>query len=316
MTPLDTTDFPQGHGELAAHTEVALGGTTSEGGHAPLDAQYSAAPLGSDIHGGQNSADAQRASAVVDPSLLFAAKMLDEMEATRKSLANRYQNLTTSGESENGVTWGYGLDDRDPQVARAGAILDEFKALEHQAVLNLQRALRKHPLGPWVKAQKGAGEKTVARLLGAIGDPYWHTAEDRPRTVSELWAYCGLKPGQRRRKGERANWSNEAKMRTYLLSESFLKQLDPRCKTDTGIADHQDGCKCSPYRIVIDARRRHTAERVHETECVRCGPSGKPAQPGTPWSPAHQLADALRVAGKTFLRDLWREAKRIHDENN
>jgi hypothetical protein len=69
----------------------------------------------------------------------------------------------------------------------------------------------------------------------------------------------------------------------------------------------------SPYRAIYDARRAATADRVHETPCVRCGPSGKPAQPGTPWSAGHQLADALRIVSKEILKDLWREAKRIHE---
>lgn len=60
-----------------------------------------------------------------------------------------------------------------------------------------------------------------------------------------------------------------------------------------------------PYRVVYDQRRLETAERLHGQPCVRCGPSGKPAQPGTPWSKNHQLADALRIVGKTILRDIW-----------
>ena len=47
-------------------------------------------------------------------------------------------------------------------------------------------------------------------------------------------------------------------------------------------------------------------------ECKRCGPSGRPALPGSPWSDAHRHADALRVTGKEFLRLLWREAERLH----
>ncbi len=47
------------------------------------------------------------------------------------------------------------------------------------------------------------------------------------------------------------------------------------------------------------------ADKTHTVECVRCGPSGKPAQPGSPWSKGHQHAHALRVVGKEILRDLW-----------
>ena len=167
----------------------------------------------------------------------------------------------------------------------------------------------------WAAAQVVPG-RTAEIIAWANGFTRWHSAEDRPRTVSELWAYTGHKPGQRRRKGERANWSDDAKKRTYLIAAGFVKQLDAQCKREGGIAEHQDSCACSPYRKVYDARREHTRENVHATECVRCGPSGKPAAPGSPWSPAHQMADAIRVTGKTFLRDLWCESKRIHEGRN
>lgn len=59
------------------------------------------------------------------------------------------------------------------------------------------------------------------------------------------------------------------------------------------------------YRQFYDWARAVAADKVHAVECVRCGPSGKPAQPGTPWNPGHQHAHALRIVGKELLRDLW-----------
>lgn len=336
MTPLASPeDFPQGQRGVDTQTPNALGGQITDRGQNVADAHPLCASVGSDSHDGHSLLDTHTPLAVVgqtpaegashaptpkpeprpllDPTLALLSITLDDLERQRIAMQNRHRSLTTSGTSENGLEWGYGLDERDPQVATFAALVDQAVALEKDAVKALEKAMKRHPLGPWVAAQKGAGNKTVARLLGVIGDPYWHSAEDRPRTVSELWAYTGHKPGQRRRKGERANWSDDAKKRTYLIAAGFVKQLDPQCKRDGGIAEHQDGCKCSPYRKVYDARREHTREKVHAAECVRCGPSGKPAQPGTPWSPAHQMADAVRVTGKTFLKDLWREAKRVHE---
>ena len=299
MSPLASPeDFPQGHVLPDAHHDRALGGQIPAGGAIGV------------------SITTPHPRPLLDPTLALLSITLDDLERQRIAMQNRHRSLTTSGTSENGLEWGYGLDERDPQVATFAALVDQSIALEKEAIKALERAMKQHPLGPWVKAQKGAGNKTVARLLGVIGDPYWHTAEDRPRTVSELWAYTGHKPGQRRRKGERANWSDDAKKRTYLIAAGFVKQLDAQCKREGGIAEHQDSCSCSPYRKVYDARREHTRENVHATECVRCGPSGKPAAPGSPWSPAHQMADAIRVTGKTFLRDLWCESKRIHEERN
>src|SRR5690606_23278234 len=107
------------------------------------------------------------------------------------------------------------------------------------------------------------------------------TLHNRPRTVSELWAYCGMHvidgEGARRRKGQRANWSSEAKMRAYLIATSIIKQMP------------------SPYRAVYDERRQVTAVSRPD------------------WSDGHSHNDALRVVAKRLLRDLWVEAKRIHE---
>jgi len=67
-----------------------------------------------------------------------------------------------------------------------------------------------------------------------------------------------------------------------------------------------DRSRRSPFRDVYDIRRMVTADRVHAAPCVRCGPKGKPALEGSPWSLAHQNADALRIVGKEILRDLWK----------
>lgn len=235
------------------------------------------------------------APVLLDPLLTFASITLDDLESQRIAMENRYRSLTQSGVSENGNEWGFGLDERNPQVATMGALVDQAREMEKQAVKNLEKLMRQHPLGPWVKAQRGLGDKTTARLLGIIGDPYWHTAENRPRTVSELWAYCGLRPGQKRRKGVQANWSDEAKKRAWLLATSCVKSG-------------------GPYREVYDKRRDHTEERLHDTECVRCGPAGKPAQPGSSWSKGHQHADALRITSKEILKDLWKQARNCHNK--
>lgn len=247
-------------------------------------------------------------------ALAFAADVLDDIERTRIANENRLRILTRSEPDEDGVVRGFGLDDSHPDVAALSALVDLLADAEHRAVLNLQRKMRAHPLGPWCKAQKGVGDKQAARLIAAIGDPYWNTLADRPRTVSQLWAYCGLhtlpadqceadtqssvvggvqtsNPVQRtpdprtgpdrvaakRRKGERANWSTTAKMRAHLIAESCIKQAH------------------SPYRVVYDDRRAHTATTRPD------------------WTPGHSHNDALRVTSKAILRDIWREARRLHE---
>lgn len=137
-----------------------------------------------------------------DPAFLsLIADVVDDLERVRIANENRLRHLTRDAEDSDGEVRGLGLDVRNPHVRRIAGVVDQIKAAEHDAVLALQNLMRKHPLGPWVKAAKGVGEKQAARLLGTIGDPYIRpeltradgTVEPaRPRTVSELWAYSGL----------------------------------------------------------------------------------------------------------------------------
>lgn len=268
---------------------------------------------------------------LADPLLALAADVLDDLERVRIANENRLRQLTRAETDSDGINRGFGLPADHPDVARLAALVDGLGQAEHQAELNLRRLLRRHPLGPWSKAARGVGEKQAARLLASIGDPYirpQHTLQDgtvepaRPRRVSELWSYTGYGDVTRqvRRRGERVRWNPTAKKFGFLVAESCMKQLVPPChvvKGDKGEylhAVHVDGCACSPYRVVYDAGRDRYRDTIHPSECVRCGPKGHPAETGSPRSAAHQQQCALRLATKAFLRDLWREARRLHEE--
>lgn len=320
------SDSPNGHDLPAAQATGAVGGTDTA---TPANGDASSTEKSPGVAGEQdqpaNRVPDSTAQALADPTLALLADVLDDLERTRIANENRLRQLTRDEPDKDGEERGFGLTEDHPDVARLASVVRGIADLEHQATLNLARVMRAHPLGPWVKAQKGVGEKQAARLLAAIGDPYWHTVEDRPRTVSELWAYCGLHtlpsghsrpdihagcadgiaPGSdqaapeiqainvaaRRKKGERANWSTAAKMRVWNIAGSMLK---------------------AGNREAYDKRKAATEGRLHETPCVRCGPSGKPAQPGSPWSDAHRHADALRIVSKELLKQLWLTARDIH----
>jgi hypothetical protein len=292
-----------------------------------------------------------------DPLLNLAAAVLDDLETVRIANENRLRQLTRTETDADGEERGFGLTIDHPDVALLASLVEELGKAEHRAELNLGRLMRRHPLGPWVKSQRGVGLKQAARLLAAVGDPYWNTLHDRPRTVSELWAFTGyhvLRTGHGRSnaqpslagsdstsgdpdhrvrdahpvivgvavgrvRGQKSNWSDTAKKRAFVVADSCLKQLVKPChviKGDSGEythAIHVDGCACSPYRVVYDLGRAKYRDTVHPAECRRCGPAGAPAQPGSPRSAAHQHQMAIRLATKALLRDLWREAKRIHE---
>lgn len=228
--------------------------------------------------------------------LAFLCTSLDDIEAQRIATENRMRALTRTEADSDGEVRGLGLPPGHPDIAVFANYLTALQTHEVQFTRMLERNMKQHPLGSWIMAQRGVGLKQAGRLLAATGDPYWNSLHDRPRTVAELWAYCGLVPGMKRRKAVQANWSDDAKKRAWLISQSTLKQP-----------------KGTPWRDLWDRRRETTRDRVHAEVCVRCGPAGKPAQPGSPWSLAHAKGDADRYVAKALLRALWRESKRLHD---
>lgn len=194
----------------------------------------------------------------------------------------------------------------------------------------------KHPLAGFQKRHKGIGKKQLARLLATIGDPYWNDMYERPRTVSELWAYCGLHvirtssssqttggthklpaaagaqphtgshttpvphrvgaPGvaPKRQRGQKSNWNETARKRIWVIASAMPKF--PGGKYE---------------QVYRDARAKY-ADSIHTTDCVRCGPAGKPALTGTPLSPGHQNARAHRLVAKEILKDLWIDARDLY----
>jgi ribosomal protein L37E len=225
------------------------------------------------------------------PLLTIYADLLDDLERSRIATENRIRSLR----DVKGLAG-------SPEEERLDAIAMGLAVAEKQAVNELRKAVKAHPLGPWISAQVGVGEKQAGRLLGVLGDPAYRfdhvTGEMATRSVSQLWSYCGYGDAsrQRRRRGEKANWNADLKMRAFLIAESCIKQVG----------------KGSPYRAVYDEARAKYADAVHADECRRCGPSGSPAPAGSPLNDGHKHARAIRAVAKAFLRDLWIEARRIH----
>jgi hypothetical protein len=221
--------------------------------------------------------------------LTIYADLLDDLERSRIATENRIRSLR----EVKGLAG-------SPEEERLDSIAMGLAEAERRATNELKKAVKAHPLGDWIGGQLGVGEKQAGRLLGVLGDPAFRldpeTGEATERTVSQLWSYCGYGDAklQVRRRGEKGNWNATLKMRAYLIAESCMKQ------------------KASSYRAVYDEARSKYADAVHADECKRCGPSGKPAQPGSPLNDGHKHARALRLVAKAFLRDLWEEARRVH----
>jgi len=187
MSALPLTD----PGQQGCDAQGRVAGVANGQGHFGLDLQTgSALP---EAHPGQVERDAHTlAAGVFDPLLALLADALDDLERTRIANENRLRQLTRTQDDADGEQRGFGLPADHPVVARLTGIVDALAAIEHKAELALARQMRAHPLGGWVKATVGVGEKQAARLLAAVGDPYLNLQTGRPRTVSQLWAYAGL----------------------------------------------------------------------------------------------------------------------------
>ena len=242
---------------------------------------------------GDSQMESVRGGFLRDPVLGILADVLDDLEKVRIANENRVRQLTRTEADSDGEERGFGLTLDNPMVKKLVTSVESLAQAEKDATANLQKAMKAHPLGPWVKSQAGVGEKQAARLLATIGDPFWNDLHDRPRTVTELWAFCGYAVhdghAQARRRGERSNWSADAKMRTYLIAVSCVKQSAEKSK----------------YRRVYDEGRAKYADAVHPHDCKRCGPAGKPALAGSPLSAGHQHNRAIRLISKELLKDLW-----------
>lgn len=244
--------------------------------------------LGSDTHAmsvGGNSHDAL---------LAILADALSDLEGVRVATENRLRTLTAEPKNEHDKARGWSADMREVRTMQH--VVDALADLEHRATLDLQRAMRAHPLGPSMKRMRGIGEKQGARLLAAIGDPATRAIP------SQLWQYCGHGAPSKRQRGVKAWWNPTAKMRVHLAAESALqsgvRKLDGCDDSDHYDIDHRKAI--SPLGAVYLKARADWAER---TDCPTCK-DGICAD-------GHKHNHALRMVAKAILLDLWREARMV-----
>lgn len=266
-----------------------------------------------------------------DPAMGMLAQQLNDLEGLRKAQANRILILIRKEPDKDGELRGFALPEDNPAVRTMSALFDGTAALEHETVLALQKTMRQHPLGAWQRSQKGVGEKTLARLLAVIGDPYIRLDTREPRTVSQLWAYCGLHTlpsshsvlGDQRSHAagaltfENSHGCHDAQTDSAVLG-SFVaakRRKGVKCNWSTeaktraylisealvkaGVRKDDDGARyaLTEYGQLYIDRRNHTAATHPE------------------WTPAHSQNDAMRILSKRLLRNLWRAARDIHNKD-
>lgn len=259
------------------------------------------------------------------PYLRIAAETFNDFQQARISSKNRAER--------GGIP---------PEVI--APMLAEAEETEKRLAKELRKEYRRsvpEPMRAWQERQVGLGEHTFARLLGHLGHPryanpmHWENGlaiqkanskggvpdrspegaailvtepipeASRPhkrvlvpdlpyeRSISQLWSYCGVGDPERKRK-------------RGMSQDEALSAGSPRLRSLLFVIS--EGCvknRRSPYRVVYEAARATYSNRLHADACVRCGPTGRPAPVGSPWSAAHQHAAAMRKVAKEILRDLW-----------
>ena len=241
--------------------------------------------------------------------LTIAADQLDDLEAVRKATQNRLRSLVQPVEIQGVV-----IDKGGPDTKQAKAVeiqLGAIQEAEAAAIKELKRAMKQHPLYDFVASVKGIGEKTVARLLGTIGDPAVRIDPETGlpviRTLSQLRSYCGYGDAeqQKRRKGVQSNWNNRARTVLHVIADAAIKTRCDACRSveqpedEEGWAPPPAECTCAEegriYRAIYDEARA-------QDDLLGLGESD-----------GHRHMRALRKVKKAFLKDLWLEAREIHD---
>lgn len=352
--PRPVTVMPASTASTPAAAHSSLSDPISPAGHHDHDTHGVTARGGQNPPATRRAAHPKVASSPADYHLLaFAASAVDDLEDARVAAGNRLRQIIRTVADKDGRERGFGLlppgvcaeDDKlavqkvitaaaefkrapafwHPAVWQLAAITGQVAGAEKAAIRHLEKQVAGLALGPWVASMCGVGAKQAGRLLGAIGDPYIRPAiehEDapcepsRPRTLGDLYSYCGHGDAARRpvrgmtQAAAKQLGNPEARKRVRIIAMQVIKF--------TG-----GGIPRSPYRDVYDEARERYAAATHATECLNrsrvhpngCGIRAHPewGAPGSPWRDGHQHASALRLVGKAFLADLWREAKRIHE---
>lgn len=97
-------------------------------------------------------------------------------------------------------------------------MLEKVREAEDECYRMMREVVKEHPFWEeYLSRIKGIGPAMGAVIIGWLGPL------SRFSTVSKLWKYCGLAPGQRRVKGQRAGYNVLLKSQLYVLGQSLLR---------------------------------------------------------------------------------------------
>lgn len=248
------------------------------------------------------------------PALSVFAQNFWDIQKTRKTIQNRMSAEHT--------------EDQSRYLAKIAFVPEDLQGIEDDLNKEIEKAfavLAPPGIQSWVEANKGIGIPTIGRILGLTGHPRWKaplkwestgiapkTPQDewrpkdqrsrilvpdgpvRPRTIAQLWQYCGVGDPNRRptpgmsQKDLMGLGIPQAKVTVYLISNAIEK-------AGTG----------GYFRELYDTYKEKHQDDIHKEECIRCGPRGKPAKEGSKLSKGHIRGRTLRYVGKQVLKEMW-----------
>jgi len=184
-----------------------------------------------------------------------------------------------------------------------GWAAEGVKVLEDKVARLVSKALREHPLWPWLSQYPGLGGIHVARIIAIIGDPRRFPG---PRS---LYHYFGVHVVNgrlpMRHKGQRCDWN--PKGRTALLMPGGICEQIVRLR----VPKYRDRHDMEKERL----QRERGVVELPASEVHR-GPALPPSEGVEVLRGIDVLSGPLRpfqieqraqiIAGKAFLADLWR----------
>jgi hypothetical protein len=178
---------------------------------------------------------------------------------------------------------------------------EPFDRLREDAELQMEKLARDLPVAAWIQSVRGAGLLGLATIIAEAGDLGNYSGP------AKLWKRLGFAPydGYAGSTWKRATWRPRALTADEWIENPFSgeryalmhqiavwlinAQWIAAGKTGTG-----EGQPNGPYGELYARRRAHTV-LVHPE-----------------WSKQHSRMDALRVAMKRFLADLWQQWRQQH----
>jgi len=223
------------------------------------------------------------ASGVRAPHELFFALALDDVRRAADLLRPAYDE---SAGRDGFVSFECTPDLADDSEATIEQALELWGRLARPNVMiKVEKAMKAHPLGLWVKRQRGLGLKQVARLLAAIGDLLMNEAEGVPGAARPS---CGPPAATRQASGAsadarryRASAHKQPRGGSDISDHTPKPSGSSRYSSRSGLTTEAVGADHCTAAVIASGRRRESQWRSTVTEWLTEARSSGPRRPGT-----------------------------------